>query len=225
MAKLIILMFLVVDTLASGGLQDKLDEKRNSSKAPEEIKSVMAKALKDLKDSGIEDKGLKSGALVPSFELEGQNISSYYTKAPVVIKFFRGSWCPYCMIELKEYKELINRFKQTGCELIVLSPDTKLENKKTKDKLNLPFELHSDKDNHIAKKFGIAFGLSQELQGIYTKFGINLQNNQGNSNNELPLPGTYVVNQRGKITYTFIDADYTKRADPLDVIEACQKLK
>lgn len=225
--KLYFISVLVFTSLNSGaqGLQDKLDEKKNSSKAPEEIKMIMNKALVDLKNSGIEKKALNLGTKIPDFQIADSSISSLYEKSSVVIKFFRGSWCPYCMIELKEYKELIKRFDQANCKLIILSPDTTLENKRTKDKLELPFDVFSDKDNMIAKKFGIAFGLNQELQELYKKFGIDLDKNQGNQNRELPLPGTYVVNKKGEITYAFIDADYTKRADPSDVIAACQKLK
>lgn len=206
-------------------LQDKLDAKRASSKAPEEIKAIMASALKDLKDSGIESKGLKAGAEIPDFSVGEVKIKDIYKKQTTVVKFFRGSWCPYCMLELKEYKEIKSKFDQANCQLVILSPDTLMENKKTKDKLGLPFELYADKDNQIAKKFGIAFGLNEALIGVYKKFGIDLDKNQGNENKELPLPGTYVVNKEGKITYAFIDADYTKRANPSEVIAACQKLR
>lgn len=217
-------LFIPLSSSLAGPLQEKLDVKKSSSKAPPTVKKIMEESLKDLKNSGIEDKAVSKNMDLPKFMVGPKSISDIYKSGPVVVKFFRGSWCPYCMIELKEYKRLAQQFQRANCTLIVLSPDTEKENLRTQKRLELPFKIYSDKENMIAKKFGIAFKVSDELNEVYKKFGINLDKNQGSESHEIPMPGTYVASRKGKIKYAFIDADYTKRAEPEDVLRECRKL-
>jgi peroxiredoxin len=42
---------------------------------------------------------------------------------------------------------------------------------------------------------------------------------------ELPLSATYVVNRKGEIVYSFLEADYKKRAEPQTIIETLLKIK
>jgi peroxiredoxin len=39
---------------------------------------------------------------------------------------------------------------------------------------------------------------------------------------EVPLPATYVIDPAGIVRFAFVSADFTRRADPDDVIEAVQ---
>lgn len=204
-------------------LNDKLQSRRQKAnqKRPDKVKKVMESQNMDLLKSGILDTAIKKGVSVPNFSLEGKKISDFYRNKNIILKFYRGGWCPYCMIELKEYQGLYNRIKKSGCDLIGIAPDTKKEILKTKKRHFLEFPIYSDQDNKIAKMFGIAFTLNNDLVSVYEKFGIDLKKSQGNSSNQLPLPGTYVVNRKGKIIYAFADIDYTKRAEPTEVLSYC----
>ncbi len=179
----------------------------------------MEDAQKQLQKTGIEESALGKDTKVPEFKIGDRNISDYYKEGNVIISFYRGSWCPYCMMQLKEYEKYYSEIKKRGAKLLVLSPDTKKEISKTKKKHKLSFPIFSDKDNKIAKKFGLAFKLDEKLKALYIKFGINLKENQGNENYELPLPGTYIVNKKGEIIFAFAQADYTKRAEPKELLK------
>ena len=78
--------------------------------------------------------------------------------------------------------------------------------------------LH-DKGNELARKYGIVFQLPAPIVPAY-RDRLKLPEYNGNDVMELPLPATYVINKSGKITYAFLDADYKKRAEPAEVIEA-----
>lgn len=188
-------------------------------------KEIIKDATMKLKASGIEEKAVSLGMKIPNFKVDGKNISDIYKKGPTVVKFYRGGWCPYCMTELKEYQGLLKKFESASCQIVALAPDLKKEISKTKRKHGLTFDIYRDEDNKIAKKFGLAFKLDKRLLPIYKKYGIELEKSQGNKNNELPMPGTYVVDKEGTIKYAFFDADYTKRAPANEVLKECQKLK
>ena len=89
----------------------------------------------------------------------------------------------------------------------------------TSEKLNLDFEILSDIDNKFAKELGIVFSLRDDLKELYAGFGIDLEGTQGNDNFELPLPGTFVVGQDGKVLLAHMDEDYTTRMEPEAVLD------
>ncbi len=221
MFKTLLLIFIMLPVL-SAGLQEKLDSRRAGSKAPKEVRAIMERSTKELKESGIENKAIKQKMVVPDFALGNKSIKEILKNGKVVLKFYRGSWCPYCMIELKEYQSMYDKFEKSGCQLIAISPDTKLEIKKMKKNFDFTFPVYSDQNNAVAKKFGLAFKLSDDLQSVYKKFGIDLEKSHGNNNQELPLPGTYVIDKNGKVIYAFFDVDYTKRAEPKEVLSYCE---
>ncbi len=96
-------------------------------------------------------------------------------------------------------------------------PDNSLT---TKEKNELTFEVLSDIDMITARSLNLVYQLPTELQALYKKFGINLNSNQGNENQELPIAATYVVEQDGTISYHFLEEDYKLRADPKDILKA-----
>lgn len=202
-------------------LKERAD--RSAAKSPPSVKLEFQRALNELKASGIEKTAIQKGTNAPSFKIDGKSFSSYYTEKPVILKFYRGSWCPYCQIEMKAYEEYKARFEAKGYQIIVLTPDTKVEIAKFRDKQKITIPIYSDKENAIAKKFGIAFKLDKKLSKVYKDFGIDLKKSQENDLDELPLPGTYVINKKGKITYAFIDADYKLRQDPGELLRILKR--
>lgn len=204
-------------------LQDKLDAKKNSGEMTPErakIKKIFKAATNELKDSGLEKKALKKSVKAPDVLIGEKKLSEYLKEGPVILKFYRGHWCPYCMIELQEYQSYLQKFKAKKATLIGLVPDLKKYIDKTKKKFNLTFPIYRDANHRIAKKFGLTFRVREDVVGIYKKFDIDLEKSQGNTRNELAMPGTYVINQNGDVVYAFYDADYTKRADPEEVLAA-----
>ena len=94
-------------------LQDQLDEITTNTRhlVQQERLAVGERAVADLFDSGIEDRILPVGAIAPEFELKdtaGRLVRSADLLAlgPLVVKFFRGRWCPYCVTELEAWRDL-----------------------------------------------------------------------------------------------------------------------
>jgi peroxiredoxin len=210
--------------------QLRLMKEASANKVPPEVAKVMAEATEKLKQSHITEKALKVGQNMPSFLLpdaQGKNVAlkDYLKNGPVIVTFYRGSWCPYCNAQLNNFQQHLANFKAKGVTLIAISPEKPdltaimAENKK------LEFPILTDKDNKFAKKLGLVFGLTAELKAVYQKFGIDLEKSQGNADWNLPIPATYVVSKQGKVIFAFIDADYTKRASTEDVLAAIEKAK
>lgn len=197
---------------------------KGSKKTPPEVRAEMKRATEALKASGIEERALKKGSAVPSFKLGDKGFKKFFTKKPVILKFYRGGWCPYCIMELKAYQRLLPDFEKKGYQFIAITPDTDIEIKLTKKRHDISLPIFHDKENEIAKKFGLAFKLDAKIAKIYKGFNIDLKKSQGNDKEELPMPGTFVIDSKGKIIFAYAEADYTKRYDPLVLLNQLSPL-
>ncbi|MFP5490665.1 MAG: peroxiredoxin-like family protein [Bacteriovoracia bacterium] len=182
------------------------------SMTPEERKKLFADATQKLKETKIAERAPRVGESVPDIKLGEKKVSEWLKTGPLIVTFYRGSWCPYCMKQLKEIQADLKSVK--GAQIVAISPDPALEVKKTKQKNSLSFDLVSDPTNDAARLLGIAFQVDAKVLEEYKALGLNL------STNILPLPATFVVGKDSKIYYSFAHADYTQRAEWKDVVRA-----
>ncbi|MEM9164889.1 MAG: peroxiredoxin-like family protein [Cyanobacteria bacterium P01_F01_bin.4] len=208
-------------------LQNYRDQFR--TKAPADVQGVMGKATQDLADSGIVDRALKVGDRIPQVTLPdatGQSFSiqAALAQGPIVLAFYRGGWCPYCNLELKALQAVLPDIEAAGATLIAIAPETPDNSLSTREKNALAFAVLSDVGNKVSREFGLVFQLPVELRPIYKGFGIDIEAYNGDQTFELPVPATYVVAPSGEIVYAFADADYTKRAEPADVVATLKQI-
>lgn len=168
------------------------------------------------------EQGIRLGDQAPDFTLKDQNgkevnLYQLLKEGPVVLNWYRGGWCPYCNLELKGLADKATEITQLGATLIALSPELPDKSLTTIEKNSLPFAVLSDTDNHVARTYDLVFKLDAETANRYeTKFGLSQYN--GNDKAELPIPATYIIDQKGIIRYAFVNPDYKKRANPEDVL-------
>ncbi|MFQ5480593.1 MAG: peroxiredoxin-like family protein [Thermodesulfobacteriota bacterium] len=197
---------------------------------PEKLLKMMMGATEKLVKSGIAARAKKTGDMAPAFSLknsEGEEISSekLLSKGPLVINFYRGSWCPYCNLELKAFEDSAEKIRELGAELVSISPELREKSAEFTGDNPFSFQILSDEGNDVAGRFGLVFTLVEELRAIYNQFGIDLQEYNGNNSYELPMPATYVLGRDGLIVHAFVDADYTKREEPEAVVKVLQKIR
>lgn len=217
-------------TLVNVTLNDQLRMMREASKIPPEKKKVMEEAAEKLRKSHLAEKVLKVGDTMPDFSLPNASgkkiqLSSVLKKGPVVIAFYRGSWCPYCNVQLNSYQQHLSEFKKRGATLLAITPEKRDLSVETAKSKKIEFDILTDKDNQLAQKLGLVFGVPAELKALYQQFGIDLEKSQGNPDWKLPVPATYIVQGDRKITYAFVDTDYTQRAEPGDLLKSLDGLK
>lgn len=202
-------------------LEKKLSERRESAKnrISPEILSKMLEATQSLKNSELEKEAFNIGDKIEDTILlnnlgDKVSIMDVLGKQPAIISFYRGTWCPYCNLELSTYNELLK--DKNKIKMIAISPERPESSINVE---NLNFEVLSDIDNKFAKKLNLTFDITETIENIYDGFRINLEKSQGKKSRILPIPATYIVDSSGIIVYAYIDADYTKRAEPKDVID------
>jgi peroxiredoxin len=221
-------------------LQDQLDRITQNTRAlvqPERL-AVSERATADLFNTGIEDRILTVGAQAPAFTLEDalthKPVSSADLLAlgPLVVNFFRGRWCPYCVTELETWRELHPQLRERGAIFVAISPQTSRQNNFTLLQHGLPYPLLSDPGAATAEKFGIAYTIPVEHRRYFQSILINIPfNNAGLSYHNateaswrLPLPAVFVINRTNTITFAEAHADFRVRPEPADVLAALDQL-
>ena len=111
-----------------------------------------------------------------------------------------------------------------GATLVAISPQTSDASLSTSEKLELAFPVLSDAANRVAESFGLVFTLPEALRQVYSGFGLDLPAANGDNAFRLPIPATYVLRTDGTVAWRFADPDYTKRAEPDDVLAALAAL-
>jgi peroxiredoxin len=190
---------------------------------PAERLAVIDLGAAQLSYSGLADRALKIGDLAPSFELpDGDGMlwrsEELLRSGPLVIVFYRGRWCAYCNAQLAALQEVHPQIAEARASLIAISPQTQKHSYMTRDMHKLRFPVLSDQGNQVAKKFGLVYRLSPEMQAMYESIMTKLPGYNGDQSWELPLAATYIVQADGNISWARIDADWRHRPEPEEIL-------
>jgi peroxiredoxin len=191
---------------------------------PAEIQQVHFRAVTELQQSGIAEKALQAGGKVPEFELSDQNgvlvrSSELLKRGPMMICFFRGRWCPFCVGQMEAMNAVVPEVQKLGASLVGISPQTPHQSSLMADQHKLQFPLLSDAGNSIARQFGLVYHVAEYQQQIYKRGFTNLPFVNGDSAWQLPIPATYILDRNATGLYASANADYTQRPEPRELID------
>ncbi|WP_282014645.1 peroxiredoxin-like family protein [Marinifilum flexuosum] len=202
-----------------------------SQSAPDEVKEIIGKGISTLAESDLLANAIKEGHKAPDFVLtnhqgEKVSLSNMLQNGPVVLTWYRGGWCPFCNMQLQYLQRSLPAFQELGASLLALTPEKPDGSLSVKEKNELEFEVLSDFNNGVAKSYGIVFKLNDEVSDLYKNtFGLDLEAYNDTDSDELPVPATYVIDKTGLVKYAYLNADYTQRAEPHEMIEVLKKIK
>ncbi len=212
-------------------LQDQLDqisEKTRQLVQPERLQPS-ERAVSELFASGIEQQILPVGSLAPEFILPDANgrkvrSSDLLALGPLIVNFFRGRWCPYCMTELNAWRDLYPQVRMKGALLVAISPQTQHQNNLLLQQYDaqqtLPFPVLSDPGSAVAESFHLAYTVPLYHQKHYRRILVNVPFMNGDATWRLPLPATYVIRPDRTIVFAQAHADFRVRPEPEDVLAA-----
>jgi peroxiredoxin len=163
-------------------------------------------------ESNLLTYALQVGDVAENFTLgnaSGKKVTLYdaLKNGPVILMWYRGGWCPYCNMTLHHMQKALPEFKKYGAHLLALSPEVPDSSITTKEKNKLEFEVLSDLDNTVARKYKVVYKLTDDVAAGYeASFGLSTYN--GNKSAELPLAATSIIGRDHVIKYAFLNVDY-----------------
>jgi len=151
-------------------------------------------------------KGVKVvvGQQAPLFSLpdaQGNAVSlqQYKSKQPVMLLFYRGDWCPFCVDQLEDYQSLLPELEKYNIQLIAISPDARASIENTQRKFGRSYLFLSDQDLQITRKYGI-----------------------GNKK-DLPHPAIFLIDKEGTLVWYYASKDHKARPSAVQVEKIIQK--
>jgi peroxiredoxin len=208
-------------------LQDQLDEITAQTRTlvqPERL-AIGERAVEELFRAGSADRILPIGASAPPFALpdfSGRIVRSTDLLAlgPLIVNFFRGRWCPYCVTELEAWRDLYPALRERGALVVGISPQTQRQSDFTASQHAIPFPLLTDAGCAVADQYGLVWTAPDYLRRYYRGILLNIPFVNGDESWRLPLPATYVLSPDGKVLYAEAHADFRVRPEPEDVLRA-----
>ncbi|MBU3011516.1 AhpC/TSA family protein [Polaribacter vadi] len=183
-----------------------------------------AKSFQEGKDA------LKIGEKAPDFELPNPkgtaiSLSSLLKKGPLVVTFYRGSWCPYCNLQLRALQAKLSEIHALGATLVAISPEVPDGSLTTNEINEMDFIVLSDQDAKVASEYGVAWEVPEFLME-HMRVDRNLDLKKINNGNAsiLPIPATFILGTDGFVKWNYVNVDYRTRSEPEEIIDALKKL-
>src|SRR5260370_4828280 len=140
---------------------------------------TMHRATAELIASGAARRAKKAGEIAPSFSLQdpaGNGVNSYQLlkRGPLVVSFYRGVWCPYCIMELQALEAVKSEFDKYGASLVAISPQTAPNSRNSVRQNKLSFPILSDVQGKAGAAFALRFNLQDYLIQLYNVLNTDL---------------------------------------------------
>ncbi len=154
---------------------------------------------------------IKENTKAPLFKIPSTTKNEYSLKDSlgkyVVIYFYPKDDTPGCTIETNDFNKLLSKFKKLNCDVFGISKDSIKSHDKFRDKYKIKFDLLSDEDLAVLKKYKVWAKkkfMGREFMGI--------------------LRTTFLIDPKGKIIKIWENVKVEDHAkDVLDTLNSIQK--
>lgn len=196
---------------------------------PTAQQQTVSQAFQKLMASAVAENACATGDTAPAFTLPNVrggslDLQDALSEGPVVLSFYRGSWCPFCNLELNALQNHLPQMRAAGARLVAVSPEKPDSSLSHAEKLQLDFDVLTDEGNVVAGHYGLIMTVDETLRPLYREWGIDLQAANGDEAYQLPVPATYVIDGSAVIRAAYVNKDYTRRMEPTEIIQILNEL-
>lgn len=147
------------------------------------------------------------------------SLSDCLKLGPVVLKFYRGEWCPICNLDLREIQQYVNQFNEFNAKIIAISPQKPDDALTITQKNELGFEVLSDSNQEVIKAYNLQFDPGEDY---HQRRNLSVLNGDGSIT--LPVPATFVIDKNFTVIAAHVEANYTERMAPVAILKVLKYL-
>ncbi len=156
--------------------------------------------------SPIQVSNIATGKPAPDFTLPDADgkpvkLSKVSADANVLLIFYRGDWCPYCMDQLDSLNGVLPQLEAHSVKVIGISPDKQEAVKNTRRRIGQDYIFVSD----VGSKVINAYGVKKKDDG-------------------LPHPATVLIRKGGDVAWFYINEDYKQRPTGEQILQLVKRL-
>ena len=138
----------------------------------------------------------------------------------VIVKFYRGEWCPICNLDLQEIQKSLPQIKSYGATVLAISPQNPDASLTAVQKNALGYEVLSDADQRVIKAYNLQFDPGEDYHQRRDLTTLN-----GDGSKSLPVPATFIINKNLIIEAAHEEANYTQRMHPTEILHELKRIQ
>lgn len=172
---------------------------------------------------------VKAGDRVDAFTLidsEGGTLTldELVAQGPAVIVFFRFAGCPACNIALPYYdRQLWPALAAEGVPLVAISPHLPEKGlDEIRSRHGLGFHVAADRDNALARRFGLTFDRGKMPEGQPGTGWIGELTGTGTA--ELPQPAVIIIDADRIVRFIDVSPDWLARTEAPEILAALRQI-
>jgi peroxiredoxin len=180
-----------------------------------------------LREAGIPADVAAPGSHVDDVELldaHGNPTSLYEATGgrAAVIVLYRGVWCPYCNLALKQYGDhLPEPLREHNVVLVAVSPQKPDGSLSMQEKNDLDFPVVSDPGNSLARQLGVLMpSVGEDVLSAQRQLGLDVTEANADGTEYLPMPTVLLIDSEHQIRWIDVHPDYTTRTEVAEVLDA-----
>lgn len=200
-------------------------QRNRVASTPPEVLKIGADQRKLLVETADRAGFVKEGSSVPPFTLEkvtGETLTrdGLLSAGPLVMIFFRFAGCPVCNVALPYYdRELAPKLRALGIGLVAVSPQVPERLDEIRAKHDLSFTVATDRDNTLARHFGILYSYDEPSREAAIKAGKPIGDVTGTGTWELPMPAVVILDSDGTVIFVDVSPDWMVRTEPQTILD------
>ncbi|MBB5212107.1 peroxiredoxin-like family protein [Microbulbifer hydrolyticus] len=168
-------------------------------------------------DLGKVEVGLQAGDTPADFSVmnhKGKDVSLaalLKSNAPILVVFYRGGWCPYCNVQIRQLAEAWPEFEKRGVTPVLISVDKPDASAMAKATYEIPFPVLSDPELKAHEAFDVVVEIDDATAEKYKTYGIVLEDWSGKDHHKIAAPGIFLVGADGGVEWAHVSRDYKTR--------------
>ena len=195
-----------------------------------DLSAVFAAEQRSLREGGVPAGAVSPGDRLPGATLldpDGAEVdlAAVLGTGPAVVVLYRGAWCPYCNLTLRQYQaELLPALRERGAALVAVSPQTPEGSAQAVAGAGLDFPTLSDPSNAFVRALGLVTEPSAEARAAHAQLGFDVADSNADGTGDIPFPTVIVVDADRTVSFADVHVDYTTRTEVAEILAAVDAL-
>lgn len=173
-------------------------------------------------------KGLEPGTSVDNVTLLDIHNNPYqlalaWKDQPALIVFYRGGWCPYCNMQVREMSEQYDALKAAGVQPILISVDAPDKTSLVSATYSIPFPVLSDPTLAAHTEFNVLLKLDETTLEKYRGYGLDLAAWSQQDHNTIAVASVFLIDQQGKVLFSHAPEAYQQRPSVQELLTVIEK--
>ncbi|WP_019530243.1 peroxiredoxin-like family protein [Dasania marina] len=174
--------------------------------------------------------GVANGSKIKNFTIKSHqgklaSFNDLLQQGDLMVVFYRGGWCPYCNVQIRQLTEAWPEFQQRGITPVLISADKPDAGMLVQKTYEIPFPVLSDPKLTAHKAFNVVFTLPDELVSTYKDYGIVLRDWSGKKHHKFAVASVFIVNKKGVVKWGHSSNDYKMRPSVEQLLGVIDQLK